>query len=32
VATGSYTTEELATAGADWAIPDVTSGFPSLVD
>jgi phosphoglycolate phosphatase-like HAD superfamily hydrolase len=32
VATGSYSTEELAAAGADWAIPDVTSEFPSLVD
>jgi phosphoglycolate phosphatase len=31
VATGSYSTEELAAAGADWAIPDV-SEFPSLVD
>jgi phosphoglycolate phosphatase-like HAD superfamily hydrolase len=28
VATGSYTVDELKTAGADWAIPDVTSGFP----
>ena len=29
VATGSYTVDELKTAGADWAIPDVTSGFPA---
>ncbi|MGN6255518.1 MAG: HAD family hydrolase [Solirubrobacterales bacterium] len=29
VATGSYTVEELDGAGADWAIPDVTSGFPA---
>jgi phosphoglycolate phosphatase-like HAD superfamily hydrolase len=28
VATGSYTVEELAAAGADWSLPDVTSGFP----
>lgn len=28
VATGSYSVDELKTAGADWAIPDVTSGFP----
>lgn len=28
VATGSYTVEELAQAGADWAIEDVTAGFP----
>ncbi|MGB7686291.1 MAG: HAD family hydrolase [Solirubrobacterales bacterium] len=28
VATGAYTAEELNDAGADWAIPDVTSGFP----
>jgi phosphoglycolate phosphatase len=28
VATGSYTVDELKEAGADWAIPDVTSGFP----
>jgi phosphoglycolate phosphatase len=32
VATGSYSVEELADAAADWAIPDVTSEFPSLVD
>jgi phosphoglycolate phosphatase-like HAD superfamily hydrolase len=31
VATGQYSVEELATAEADWAIPDVTK-FPSLVD
>jgi phosphoglycolate phosphatase-like HAD superfamily hydrolase len=30
VATGSYRVEELKAAGADWAIPDVNSGFPSL--
>ncbi|MGN6663701.1 MAG: HAD family hydrolase [Solirubrobacterales bacterium] len=29
VATGSYTVEELDGAGADWAIQDVTSGFPA---
>jgi phosphoglycolate phosphatase len=29
VATGSYSVEELKEAGADWAIPDVNSGFPS---
>jgi phosphoglycolate phosphatase len=28
VATGSYTVEQLNDAGADWAIPDVTEGFP----
>jgi phosphoglycolate phosphatase-like HAD superfamily hydrolase len=28
VATGSYSVEELGKAGADWAIPDVNSGFP----
>lgn len=28
VATGQYTVEQLREAGADWAIPDVTSGFP----
>jgi phosphoglycolate phosphatase len=28
VATGHYTVEQLAEAGADWAIEDVTSGFP----
>lgn len=28
VATGSYKIEELKNAGADWAIPDVRSGFP----
>jgi phosphoglycolate phosphatase-like HAD superfamily hydrolase len=28
VATGKYSTEELDGSGADWAIPDVTSGFP----
>ncbi|MBK5220300.1 MAG: HAD family hydrolase [Thermoleophilia bacterium] len=28
VATGSYSVEELRDAGAEWAIPDVTSGFP----
>lgn len=32
VATGSYSVEELREAGADWAILDVNSGFPSLVD
>jgi phosphoglycolate phosphatase len=31
VATGRYSVEELREAGADWAIPDVSS-FPSLVD
>jgi phosphoglycolate phosphatase len=29
VATGSYGVEELKDAGADWAIPDVASGFPA---
>jgi phosphoglycolate phosphatase len=29
VATGSYSVEELKDAGADWAIPDVASGFPA---
>ena len=28
VATGSYTVEQLRDEGADWAIPDVTKGFP----
>jgi len=28
VATGSYSVEELRDAGADWAIEDVTAGFP----
>jgi phosphoglycolate phosphatase len=28
VATGKYPVAELEGAGADWAIPDVTSGFP----
>ena len=28
VATGSYSVEELASAAADWSIPDVTAGFP----
>jgi phosphoglycolate phosphatase len=28
VATGNFTVEELREAGADWAIPDVTAGFP----
>lgn len=28
VATGSYTLEQQGEAGADWAIEDVTSGFP----
>lgn len=28
VATGSYTVDQLNAAGADWAIPDVASGFP----
>jgi phosphoglycolate phosphatase-like HAD superfamily hydrolase len=28
VATGSYTVEQLRDEGADWAIPDVTQGFP----
>ena len=30
VATGSYTVEQLRDEGADWAIPDVTSGFPEI--
>jgi len=29
VATGSYSVEELKDADADWAIPDVASGFPA---
>ena len=29
VATGSYSVEELTEAGADWALEDVTSGFPA---
>jgi phosphoglycolate phosphatase len=29
VATGKYSVEELDEAGADWPIPDVTSGFPT---
>jgi len=29
VATGSYSVEELKEAGADWAIADVTAGFPA---
>jgi phosphoglycolate phosphatase len=29
VATGAYTVEELSKAGADWAIADVTAGFPA---
>jgi phosphoglycolate phosphatase-like HAD superfamily hydrolase len=29
VATGSYTVEELTESGADWALEDVTSGFPA---
>jgi phosphoglycolate phosphatase-like HAD superfamily hydrolase len=28
VATGSYSVDELSEAGADWAIADVTKGFP----
>lgn len=28
VATGSYATDELTDAGADWSIEDVTDGFP----
>jgi phosphoglycolate phosphatase len=28
VATGNFTVEELREAGADWAIPNVASGFP----
>lgn len=30
VATGSYTVEQLRDEGADWALPDVTSGFPEI--
>jgi phosphoglycolate phosphatase-like HAD superfamily hydrolase len=30
VATGSYTVDQLRDEGADWAIPDVTSGFPEV--
>ncbi len=30
VATGSYTVEQLAEAGADWAMPEMTSNFPAL--
>jgi phosphoglycolate phosphatase len=29
VATGRYSVEQLKESGADWAIPDVTSGFPA---
>jgi phosphoglycolate phosphatase len=29
VATGKYTVQELTEAGADWAIADVTAGFPA---
>jgi beta-phosphoglucomutase-like phosphatase (HAD superfamily) len=29
VATGSYSVDEQEGAGADWAIPDVTDGFPA---
>jgi phosphoglycolate phosphatase-like HAD superfamily hydrolase len=29
VATGSYGVDQLNDAGADWAIPDVTAGFPA---
>jgi len=29
VATGSYSVEELAAADADWAIENVTNGFPA---
>jgi phosphoglycolate phosphatase len=29
VATGSYSVEDLQAAGADWAIADVTAGFPA---
>lgn len=32
VATGQYTVEELREAGADWALPDVRSGFPFDLD
>jgi len=28
VATGAYRVEELDQAGADWAVPDLTAGFP----
>ena len=28
VATGRYSVEELKETGADWAIDDVTTGFP----
>ena len=28
VATGAYSVDDLSTAGADWSLPDVTSGFP----
>ncbi len=30
VATGSYSVDQQREAGADWAIPDVTDGFPGL--
>jgi phosphoglycolate phosphatase len=30
VATGSYSVDQQREAGADWAIPDVTDGFPAL--
>lgn len=30
VATGSYSVEHQREAGADWAIPDVTQGFPGV--
>jgi phosphoglycolate phosphatase-like HAD superfamily hydrolase len=29
VATGKYSVSELDRSGADWAVPDVTSGFPA---
>jgi phosphoglycolate phosphatase-like HAD superfamily hydrolase len=29
VATGSYSVEELKQAGADWAIENVSAGFPA---
>jgi phosphoglycolate phosphatase-like HAD superfamily hydrolase len=29
VATGAYSVAELEAAGADWAIADVTDGFPA---
>jgi phosphoglycolate phosphatase len=32
VATGAYSVEELAAAGADWALADVNSGFPVELD